>query len=104
MTKRVQKKVQTEEEKERARALREKNKYSVEHAWKKKGERGACEAAIVKYARVIDQTESSRDMKPLISGMFEMIDRLKAIVAQDNKQQETPLFKVMNSADRAVNE
>lgn len=72
---------------------------SVEEAYKAYGELGACKASILKYARVIDATESGRDMKPLISGMFEAIDRLKMIEAKDkNTQKVTPLLKILDAA------
>lgn len=74
---------------------------SVEIAFRERGEIGAVRAAIIKYAKVLDMTDSGRDIKPLVTGMFEAIDRLKALEAQDNKTNETPLFKVLA---KAVNE
>ncbi len=71
---------------------------SVETAFRENGEIGAVRAAIIKYAKVLDMTDSGRDIKPLVSGMFEAIDRLKALEAQDNKTNETPLFKVLSKA------
>lgn len=71
---------------------------SVEQAWRKSGEIGAVRASIIKYAKVLDMTDSGRDMKPLVTGMFEAIDRLKALEAQDTKKTETPLFRIINKA------
>lgn len=70
---------------------------SVEQAWRKDGEIGAVRAAIVKYAKVLDMTDSGRDMKPLVSGMFEAIDRLKSLEAHtSNKSKITPLAEILN--------
>ena len=74
---------------------------SVEIAFRQNGEIGAVRAAIIKYAKVLDMTDSGRDIKPLVSGMFEAIDRLKALEATDNKTKDTPLFRVL---DKAANE
>lgn len=71
----------------------------LERAWAEGGEEGVVRAAIVKYARVIDMTESGRDMKPLITGMFDAIDRLKAIEAAGGQgAASTPLFEVLELA------
>lgn len=78
------------------------SKMTVSKAWEEFGEIGACKAAISKYAKVLDMTDSGRDIKPLVTGMFEMIDRLKSLEAKDNtKAASTPLFKIL---DRAENE
>ena len=69
---------------------------SVEQAWRENGEIGACRAVIAKFAKVLDMTDSGRDIKPLSTGMFEAIDRLKALEAQDTKKTETPLFRIIN--------
>lgn len=75
---------------------------SVEQAWRSDGEVGAVRAAIVKYAKVLDMTDSGRDMKPLVSGMFEAIDRLKLLEAHtSNKAKITPLSSIL---DKASNE
>lgn len=73
---------------------------SVARAWREGGELAVTRAAVQKYAEVIDATESGRDMKPLITGMFEAIDRLKALeLAEDERRGETPLFAIMAKAD-----
>ena len=71
---------------------------SVEVAWRESGEIGVCKAVIEKFAKVLDMTDSGRDIKPLSTGMFEAIDRLKALEAQNTKKADTPLFRIMNKA------
>ena len=71
---------------------------SVETAWRKEGEIGACRAVIAKFAKVLDMTDSGRDIKPLATGMFETIDRLKALEAHSEKKTETPLFRIIEKA------
>lgn len=74
----------------------------IEQAWLSGGELAATRMAVQKYAQVIDVTESGRDMKPLISGMFEAMDRLKQleeIASRDTR--ETPLDNVLRMARSA---
>lgn len=73
---------------------------SVEQAWREDGERGAVEAIIIKYAKVLDMTDSGRDIKPLASGLLEAVDRLKAIKA--NEHQDTPLASILKEADEVL--
>ena len=68
---------------------------SMESAWLSGGEVGAVRAAVLKYAQVIDTTESGRDMKPLITGMFEAMDRLKALEAAGGGMRDTALDRVL---------
>ncbi len=73
---------------------------SIEIAWREEGEIGAVKASIVKYAKVLDMTDSGRDIKPLVTGMFEMVDRLKALEARDSEiKKETPLFTILKAAN-----
>lgn len=73
---------------------------SVEQAWREQGEIGAVRAAITKYAKVLDMTDSGRDIKPLVSGMFEMVDRLKALESRDeNSKSDTPLFQILKASN-----
>lgn len=74
---------------------------SVEQAWRKEGEIGAVRASIVKYAKILDMTDSGRDIKPLVSGLFEAIDRLKGLEAVGQASSETPLLRIL---DKASNE
>lgn len=41
-----------------------------------------------KYARVLDMTDSGRDIKPLATGLFEAMDRWKALTG--NGDEDTP--------------
>lgn len=85
-----------------ARAKNDVTPASVKQAYIEQGEIGAVKACILKYAETIDSKDSARDMKPLISGMFEAIDRLKmleACTASTNKI--TPLSRIL---DKAANE
>lgn len=72
---------------------------SLESAWLEGGELAVTKQAVRKYAQVIDVTESGRDMKPLISGMFEAIDRLKALEASQGVQENTPLADILAEAE-----
>ena len=71
---------------------------SVEQAWRKEGEIGAVRASIVKYAKILDMTDSERDIKPLVSGLFEAIDRLKSLEACGQTSNDTPLLRILNKA------
>ena len=75
---------------------------SLEQAWDKGGEIAVTRQAVRKYAQVIDVTESGRDMKPLITGMFEAIDRLKALEMQESSESETPYAQIMREAEAAL--
>ena len=72
---------------------------SLETAWESGGEIAVTRQAVKKYAQVIDVTESGRDMKPLITGMFEAIDRLKALEAAENTAKDTPLAQILAEAE-----
>lgn len=75
---------------------------TMEDAWRNGGEVEVTRAAVLKYAQVIDLTESGRDMKPLITGMFEAIDRLNALEAAVGSSKEaTPLKVIMEKARSA---
>lgn len=70
----------------------------IEQAWIGGGEAAVTAQAVRKYAQVIDVTESGRDIKPLISGMFEAIDRLKALNA--GSEENTPLAEIIAEAEK----
>ena len=73
---------------------------SIEQAWREDGEIGAVRASIIKYAKVLDMTDSGRDIKPLVSGMFEMVDRLKALESRDSEAKaDTPLFRILKASN-----
>ena len=81
-----------------ARARKDATPASVKEAYLSQGEIGAVRACILKYAETIDAKESARDMKPLISGMFEAIDRLKALEASGKATKATPLLRILEKA------
>lgn len=75
---------------------------SIEQAWREHGEIGATRAAIAKYAKILDMTDSGRDIKPLASGMFEAIDRLKMLQATTSSTNKiTPLSRILDKAANA---
>lgn len=51
-------------------------------------EAGMVFEVVRKYARVLDMTDSGRDIKPLATGMFEAMDRWKALTGGD--EEDTP--------------
>lgn len=75
---------------------------SMESAWLDGGELEVTRQAVRKYAQVLDVTESGRDMKPLISGMFEAIDRLNALEAVMAENGDTPFAQIMREAEEAL--
>lgn len=54
---------------------------SIETAWHQHDEMQMLKNLVAKYARVLDMTDSGRDIKPLATGMLEAMDRLKALGA-----------------------
>lgn len=69
---------------------------SIEQAWREGGELAMTQALIVKYAKVLDMTNSGRDIKPLATGMLEAVDRYKNLKAQSGKSvRNTPLMKIL---------
>ena len=52
---------------------------SIETAWHEHDEVQMLKNLVAKYARVLDMTDSGRDIKPLATGMLEAMDRLRAI-------------------------
>lgn len=75
---------------------------SLETAWDEGGEIAVTRQAVRKYAQVIDVTESGRDIKPLISGLFEAIDRLNALEAAYDSEHETPHARIIREAEAAL--
>lgn len=72
---------------------------SIEAAWRDGDEATVVAAVVAKYARVLDMTDSGRDIKPLASGMFEAIDRLRAINAGGGDS-STPLAEIIAEAEK----
>lgn len=56
---------------------------SIEEAWAAGDELAMHRAIVRKYARVLDMTDSGRDIKPLATGLYEAIARLKAFESAD---------------------
>ena len=75
---------------------------SIETAWASQGEIGAVRAVIKKYARVLDMTDSGRDIKPLATGLFESIDRLKMLEAATENGGSTPLADILAEAESVL--
>jgi len=71
---------------------------SIEEAWTEGDELALARAVVRKYARVLDMTDSGRDIKPLATGMFEAMDRVRALEAKQNTS-NTPLASIMAEAD-----
>lgn len=76
---------------------------SIELAWRDGDEIATVRAVVQKYARVLDMTDSGRDIKPLASGMFEAIDRLKALEAVSASESDTPLARILAEAETMLN-
>lgn len=75
---------------------------SIEQAWARKSELDVTSAVIQKYARVLDMTDSGRDIKPLASGLFEAVDRYNALLASQGVSSETPLADILAEAEAAL--
>lgn len=74
---------------------------SIEQAWASGDELAMAKAVVRKYARVLDMTDSGRDIKPLATGMFEALDRVKLLEAQSEDAERSPLFQIVNEARSA---
>lgn len=75
---------------------------SIEQAWAKQNELALTSAVIQKYARVLDMTDSGRDIKPLASGLFEAVDRYNALSASQGVDCDTPLAEILAEAEAAL--
>ena len=80
------------------KALPTSSPESIEEAWASGDELAMARAVVRKYARVLDMTDSGRDIKPLATGMFEAMDRVRTLEAQQ-AETETPLAKLLAKAD-----
>lgn len=74
---------------------------SIEQAWASGDELAMMRAIVRKYARVLDMTDSGRDIKPLATGLFEAIDRVKMLEQREEDANSSPLFKIMREAESA---
>ena len=77
------------------------NVESIETAWHDQDEVRMMRAVVAKYARVLDMTDSGRDIKPLATGMFEAMDRVKALEAAQDTNGKAPLFRILDEAASA---
>lgn len=75
---------------------------SIEVAWRENDELGVARAVAAKYARVLDMTDSGRDIKPLATGLFEAIDRVRALEAKYENEASTPYAQIMREAEAAL--
>ena len=75
------------------------NPESIEEAWADGDELAMARAVVRKYARVLDMTDSGRDIKPLATGMFEAMDRVRTLEAQ-RADTETTLAQVLSEAQQ----
>lgn len=75
------------------------NPESIEELWANGDELGMTKAIVRKYARVLDMTDSGRDIKPLATGLFEALERVKALEA--NADNSTPLAEILEMAANA---
>jgi hypothetical protein len=73
---------------------------SIEEAWASGDELAMARAVVRKYARVLDMTDSGRDIKPLATGMFEAMERVKALEDRESDE-STPLDRIREMADSA---
>ena len=73
------------------------NPQSIEEAWAAGDETAMVYAVVQKYARVLDMTDSGRDIKPLATGLFDAYDRWKAITGDGDD--DTPDADIMRRYD-----
>lgn len=81
------------------KALPTSDPESIEELWAAGDELGMTRAIVRKYARVLDMTDSGRDIKPLATGLFEALERVKAIEAKQGES--TPLADILKMAANA---
>ena len=74
---------------------------SIESAWAEGDELAMARAVVRKYARVLDMTDSGRDIKPLATGMFEAMDRVK-VLESIAEGADTPLADILAEAEAQV--
>lgn len=75
---------------------------SIEQAWADGDELGMARAIVRKYARVLDMTDSGRDIKPLATGLFDAIAYVKALEAADGIENDTPYARIIREAEEAL--
>ncbi len=75
---------------------------SIEAAFDAHDEVGMLRAMVKKYARVLDMTDSGRDIKPLSTGLLEIYDRLAAVEAANADAGKAPLFAILEEAAKSA--
>ena len=75
---------------------------SIEAAWAAGDELAVARAVVRKYARVLDMTDSGRDIKPLATGMFEAIDLVHALESAERLDNDTPLAHILAEAEKVL--
>lgn len=81
------------------KALPTSNPESIEEMWANGDELGMTRAIVRKYARVLDMTDSGRDIKPLATGLFEAMERVHAL--ESKQAEDTPLADILKMAANA---
>lgn len=71
---------------------------SIEEAWANGDEVAMARAIVRKYARVLDMTDSGRDIRPLATGLYEAVDRLRMLEASGQNAKRAPLFQIIGEA------
>jgi hypothetical protein len=82
------------------KALKTSNPESIEEAWARGDELAMAKAVVRKYARVLDMTDSGRDIKPLATGMFEAVERVRSLEVK-RAEADNPLNRIMTMAEDA---
>lgn len=82
------------------KALETSNPESIEEAWARGDELAMAKAVVRKYARVLDMTDSGRDIKPLATGMFEAVERVRSLEAK-RAEADNPLNRIVAMAEDA---
>lgn len=75
---------------------------SIEQAWTNRDELEVANAVALKFARVLDMTDSGRDIKPLATGLFEAIDRVHALEAMQAAKEGSPLAQILAEANKVL--
>lgn len=74
---------------------------SIASAYRNGTDLDVARAVALKYAKVLDSCESARDVKPLASGLFEAMDRIRAYETRDKETaQKTTLVKVLDQKQK----
>ena len=75
---------------------------SIEEALVNGDELGVAREVARKCARVLDMTDSGRDIKPLMTALFDALARVHALEAAEGLAGETPYAQIMREAEEAL--